>query len=79
MNALLTPRQSQVARLIARGRSNKEIAGDLGIAFQTTKFHVHELITRLGARNRAHAAALAAGVVDLDSQAASYASGGPVV
>lgn len=55
----LTPREREVLRLVAGGRSNKEIARTLTIAERTAKFHVTSLLNKLGAENRAQAAALA--------------------
>lgn len=43
----LTPRQGEVLRGIARGRSNKEIARDLGVSVKTVEYHRAELIQRL--------------------------------
>lgn len=49
---VLPPRQSQVAELVARGLSNKEIASALDIAEQTVKNHVHEIYVRFQVTNR---------------------------
>lgn len=43
----LTPRQRDVLRGIARGRSNKEMARELGVSVKTVEYHRAELITRL--------------------------------
>jgi DNA-binding NarL/FixJ family response regulator len=56
----LTPRQREILLLVAAGRSNKEIAAQLGLSERTAKFHVTAIFTRLGADNRAQAVALAA-------------------
>lgn len=53
----LTPREIEIARLIARGRSNKEIARELCIEISTVKNHVHHMLEKLGVRSRAEAAA----------------------
>ena len=53
----LTARERQVAGLIARGRSNKEIARELCIEVSTVKNHVHHMLEKLGVRGRAEAAA----------------------
>ena len=43
----LTPRQKDVARLIIKGLSNKQIASQLNISPATVKDHVHAILTRL--------------------------------
>ncbi len=55
----LTARQREILRLIAAGRSNKEIAADLSITERTAKFHVTGILNRLAADNRAQAVAIA--------------------
>jgi len=62
--AKLTDRQKQVLRLLARGRTNKDIARQLGLSESTAKFHVASLLRTLGADNRAEAAALARELLD---------------
>lgn len=53
----LSPREQEVLRQIARGASNKEIARTLDIAETTVKIHVQHILRKLGASNRAEAAA----------------------
>ena len=59
--APLTPREMQVARLVAGGRSNKEIAADLVISQRTAEGHVEHILTKLGFTSRAQVAAWIAG------------------
>ena len=62
----LTPREREVLELIARGRSNKLIARELGIAEKTVKTHVGHLLAKLGVTDRTQAAMIAVrtGLVD---------------
>ena len=53
----LTVRERQVARLVAGGSTNRQIGQALGIAEKTTEAHVHNIIHKLGAHNRAEVAA----------------------
>jgi non-specific serine/threonine protein kinase len=53
----LTVRERQVARLVADGSTNRQIGRALGIAEKTTEAHVHNIIRKLGAHNRAEVAA----------------------
>jgi DNA-binding CsgD family transcriptional regulator len=53
----LTERQRQVLRLIARGRTNGQIAEELGLTLDGVKWHVREILTRLGVDCREEAAA----------------------
>ena len=48
----LTPRQRQVLSLLAEGKSNKEIAGELGLAAGTVKIHVSSIFKALNVNNR---------------------------
>jgi predicted ATPase/DNA-binding NarL/FixJ family response regulator len=62
--APLTPRELQVARLLARGRSNKEIAAELVISPRTAEGHVERILTKLGFASRSQIAAWAASQPD---------------
>ena len=53
---ILTPRQWEVLELVREGRSNGEIARELGISPDGAKFHVSEIITKLGVTSRQEAA-----------------------
>lgn len=52
---LLTPKQIAVLEELVAGRSNKEIAAQLGISDETVASHMKEILSRLGARNRTEA------------------------
>ena len=60
----LTKRQREVLSLLARGRSNKEIARALDIAEATTKIHMAALVRALGVRNRTEAAFRAGNLIN---------------
>lgn len=66
--AELTAREIEVLKLMAKGRSNKEIGSALGIAEVTVKLHVGHLLTKLNANDRTQAAttALQRGILHLD-------------
>ncbi len=51
----LSARERQVLELIAKGKSNKEIASELGITPATVKCHVSVILTRLDASDRTQA------------------------
>jgi DNA-binding NarL/FixJ family response regulator len=48
----LTPRQREVAALVAAGLTNKEIAHSLGIGVGTVKYYVHHILARTGLPGR---------------------------
>lgn len=51
----LTKREQQIAKLLAQGYSNKQIAKELYIEVSTVKNHVHNLLVKLNAKNRCQA------------------------
>lgn len=65
---LLTPREQQVLTQIATGATDKEIADRLTISVHTVKSHVRNILAKLQAVNRRHAARIAAeqGWIDPD-------------
>ena len=48
----LTPREREVAALVAEGLTNPEIAGRLGIGEQTARTHVSNVLSKLGVSSR---------------------------
>ncbi len=57
--AALSRREYEILAAVAAGMSNRQIADDLSISEHTVKFHVHNVLGKLGVANRAHAAAIA--------------------
>jgi non-specific serine/threonine protein kinase len=56
----LTPRQCEVAHLVAQGLTDRQIAARLVISPRTAESHVEQILVRLGVRSRAEIAARAA-------------------
>jgi len=52
----LTEREMDVLRLIAAGKSNQEVADELFISVKTVKYHVTNLLAKLGVEDRTQAA-----------------------
>ena len=63
----LTSREIEVLRLIAAGNANKQIADQLSIGEATVKSHVTNILSKLGANDRAHAVTigLKRGIIEL--------------
>lgn len=57
--SILTERERQVLALLVQGLSNVEISNELMISLSTARFHVSAILSKLGAANRAEAAATA--------------------
>lgn len=57
-NAGLTAREVDVLKLVAAGKTNKEIARAMGIGMQTVKTHVSHILAKMGAPDRAGAVAM---------------------
>jgi DNA-binding NarL/FixJ family response regulator len=64
---VLTPREIDVLRLVAKGNANKEIAGKLSVTEETVKGHVKNILAKLGVHDRTHAVTigLKRGIIDL--------------
>jgi DNA-binding CsgD family transcriptional regulator len=71
--APLTSREFEVARLIADGSTNVEIAAELGISRKTVAAHVEHILAKLGVGRRAEIA------VWTSTRAASRSTPGPVL
>ena len=56
---VMSPRELDILRGIARGQGNKEIARSLGIAETTVKIHVQHVLRKLDVSSRVHAAVIA--------------------
>jgi DNA-binding NarL/FixJ family response regulator len=57
----LSPREQEVARLVARGRTNKQIGQALYVSERTAENHVQHILTKLGFSNRSQIAAWSSG------------------
>ena len=51
-DAALTPREQDIAHLVAEGLRNKEVAAKLSIGVETVKTHIRSVLRKLGLRNR---------------------------
>ena len=52
----LSPRESQVLHMVARGQTNGQIATDLGVTVHAVKFHLASIYRKLNVANRTEAA-----------------------
>ena len=73
----LTPTEAKIARLIADGRSNPEIAAELLLSRNTVRTHVSHILAKFGARSRMEIAASAAGERERLQRDRSLAGGRP--
>ena len=55
----LTPRETEILKMYARGMTHPEIAGKLWLATETVKSHTKHIRAKLGAKTTAHAIAIA--------------------
>ena len=64
----LSDRETEVLKLLARGKANKQIAGNLYVSEKTVKAHVSSILMKLGVQSRTQAAlyAVRTGLVSLD-------------
>jgi non-specific serine/threonine protein kinase len=60
----LTRREREVAYLVARGLTNRQISEELFISERTVHAHVRKILKKLGLRSRAQIAARAGAIVD---------------
>jgi DNA-binding NarL/FixJ family response regulator len=73
---VLTRREAEVLRLIARGLTNRAIAREVGIAPRTADQHVHNIFIKVGARSRTEAVRYAV-EHELASETQASARGSP--
>lgn len=69
-HAVLKERDLRLLRMVAEGKTNKQIGGQVSLAERTVKHELEQIYDKLGAENRSHAAALAVqrGLVRLDDR-----------
>jgi DNA-binding NarL/FixJ family response regulator len=68
INYVLTRRQLEILKLIAKGYSNKQVASKLFVSEKTIKAHVHALYKKLNVKNRTQAilAGVTQGLIDIE-------------
>ena len=66
----LTPRETEILKLVARGLSNNDIAGELVVSERTVRTHLSNILSKLHLANRTQAAlyALRQGIATLDEE-----------
>ena len=66
----LTDREMEVLRLLARGKSNKEMARELQVVEDTIKTHIRHILSKLGVQSRTQAvlAAFRLGLIAMDNE-----------
>jgi two-component system nitrate/nitrite response regulator NarL len=57
VDPILSPRELEIIKLVADGRSTAEVAGELYLSVATVKTHLHRAFTKLGVKDRAAAVA----------------------
>ena len=64
---MLTEREIEVLQRVAAGDANKQIGARLGLAEETVKAHMQNILSRLGANSRAHAVTIAVkrGIIEI--------------
>jgi DNA-binding CsgD family transcriptional regulator len=63
---VLSPREREVVQLLGHGLTGEEIAASLFLSSETVRTHVRNAMTKLDARTRAHAVALALASAEID-------------
>lgn len=58
INAELTPKEREVFKYLAEGKTDRDIAGILGISEHSVRGRVHDAVLRIGAETRCHALAM---------------------
>jgi len=71
----LTPQESAVARLVAAGMGNRQVASELFVSIKTVQFHLTHIYAKLGISTRAE---LAAQLLDTDTTDRRMPAGGPM-
>ncbi|WP_020660565.1 helix-turn-helix transcriptional regulator [Amycolatopsis benzoatilytica] len=61
----LTPQEEAVARMVARGQSNREVAAELFLSVKTVQYHLTRIYAKLGIRSRTELAVLRSGPDDV--------------